>query len=282
MAASGVALESLESIEAALRAGVCLSWHRHSALQGVLYSWVEEYDRGAALHEPPEAPLANDMHLMGACVCVLLGRSPQLQGEYDLRKSLGPLYSKIIFTEKTLDAYDLEDLQKKVVWPTEMATCHNFSMHLISSTRRLSPFVIDYGHVGVRLPVLRSALGLAYLAHCSPAERDALLEFLRNQPPGFDGDLARKRDKVARALAITRRRGYAIRQGSLILGANYSDLLSKNATLAVPVLVGGRAVAAIAVTYIAAALSASDAVEKYLNTLMNAAAAITLKLEAQL
>jgi IclR family mhp operon transcriptional activator len=177
---------------------------------------------------------------------------------------------------------DLEDLQKKVVWPTEMATCHNFSMHLISSTRRLSPFVIDYGHVGVRLPVLRSALGLAYLAHCSPAERDALLEFLRNQPPGFDGDLARKRDKVARALAITRRRGYAIRQGSLILGANYSDLLSKNATLAVPVLVGGRAVAAIAVTYIAAALSASDAVEKYLNTLMNAAAAITLKLEAQL
>ena len=115
MAASGVALESLESIEAALRAGVCLSWHRHSALQGVLYSWIEEYDRGAPLHEPPEAPLANDMHLMGACVCVLLGRSPQLQGEYDLRKSLGPLYSKIIFTEKTLDAYDLEDLQNMVV-----------------------------------------------------------------------------------------------------------------------------------------------------------------------
>ena len=115
MAASGVALESLESIEAALRAGVCLSWHRHSALQGVLYSWVEEYDRGAPLHEPPEAPLANDMHLMGACVCVLLGRSPQLQEAYDLRESLGPLYSKIIFTEKTLDAYDLEDLQNMVV-----------------------------------------------------------------------------------------------------------------------------------------------------------------------
>jgi hypothetical protein len=115
MAASGAALESLESIEAALRAGVCLSWHRHSALQGVLYAWVEEYDRGAALHEPPEAPLANDMHLMGACVCVLLGRSPQLQGEYDLRKSLGPLYSKIIFTEKPLDAYDVEDLQNMVV-----------------------------------------------------------------------------------------------------------------------------------------------------------------------
>ena len=36
---------------------------------------------------------------MGSCVCVLLGRSPQLQGEYDLRKSLGPLYSKIIFCD---------------------------------------------------------------------------------------------------------------------------------------------------------------------------------------
>jgi hypothetical protein len=45
----------------------------------------------------------------------MIGLSPQLQGEYDLRKSLGPLYSKIIFTEKTLDAYDLEDLQNMVV-----------------------------------------------------------------------------------------------------------------------------------------------------------------------
>jgi hypothetical protein len=56
MAASGAALESLESIEAALRAGVCLSWHRHSALQGVLYAWVEEYYRGELKPYTPLLP----------------------------------------------------------------------------------------------------------------------------------------------------------------------------------------------------------------------------------
>lgn len=114
MPAPGASLEVLESLAAALRAGSCLPWHGESALQRVFYAWVQQYDRGASLHEPAEAPLANDMHVVGACVCVLLGRSPQLQGGYDLRKSLGPLYGQIVLTEKAVAAFDLEDLQNTV------------------------------------------------------------------------------------------------------------------------------------------------------------------------
>lgn len=115
MPAPGASLEAFESLAAALRAGSCLPWHAESALQRVFFSWVQEHDRGASLYEPAEAPLANDMHVVGACVCVLLGRSPQLQGEYDLRKSLGPLYAQIVLADKAVSAFDLEDLQNTVV-----------------------------------------------------------------------------------------------------------------------------------------------------------------------
>jgi len=109
-------LQSLEvlSLAAALRTGIALPWHENSTLQGVFYTWLETYDRGEKAREPVEAPVANEMHVVGACVCILLGRSPQLQGAYDLRDTLGPLYDKMIFTEKPLAEYELEDLQNLV------------------------------------------------------------------------------------------------------------------------------------------------------------------------
>jgi hypothetical protein len=107
-------LEALESLAGALRSGIALAWREDSTLQGVLYNWLEKYDRGEHAREPVEAPVANDMHVVGACVCVLLGRSPQLQGAYDLRGVLGALYSRMIFVEKRLEVYDLEDLQALV------------------------------------------------------------------------------------------------------------------------------------------------------------------------
>ena len=107
-------LEGLESLAAALRTGIALPWHENSTLQGVFYTWLETYDRGEKAREPVEAPVANEMHVVGACVCILLGRSPQLQGVYDLRDTLGPLYDKMIFTEKPLAGYELEDLQNLV------------------------------------------------------------------------------------------------------------------------------------------------------------------------
>ena len=107
-------LEALESLAGALRSGIALAWCEDSTLQGVLYNWLEMYDRGGHAREPVETPVANDMHVVGACVCVLLGRSPQLQGAYDLRGVLGALYSRMIFVEKRFEVYDLEDLQALV------------------------------------------------------------------------------------------------------------------------------------------------------------------------
>ena len=107
-------LQVLESLEAALRSEIKLVWREGSTLQGVLYGWLETVDRGGPACEPAEAPVANEMHVVGACVCVLLARSPQLRGAYDLRRVLGPLYSRMIFVEKDLAVYELEDLQALV------------------------------------------------------------------------------------------------------------------------------------------------------------------------
>lgn len=114
MAAPEIPLESLESLASALRAESCLSWHEGSALQRVFHAWVENLNRGAPLHEPPDAPVANDMHVVGACLCVLLGRSPQLKETRSLRDSLGELHDSIILTQTPLDLYSLDDIQNTV------------------------------------------------------------------------------------------------------------------------------------------------------------------------
>lgn len=172
-------------------------------------------------------------------------------------------------------APELEKLQRKVVWPTEMAICQNFTMQLILSTRRHSPFVIDYGNVGAVLPILRTALGIAYLAHCPRPERDLILRFYREQGPSLDGDLARNRTRIARILSATRTRGFATRHRNVFSGIAYPDIFDTNATIAVPVTVGSEAVASIGVTYIAAAMTTADAVERYLRALKATARTIS-------
>ena len=177
-----------------------------------------------------------------------------------------------------LAAPELEKLQRRVVWPTEIATCHNFSMRLIHTTRRHSPFVIDFGNVGVSVPILRTALGFAYLAYCAPSERATILRYFQGQAPSPDSDLARNRAKMSRTLSATRKRGYATRHRNIVAGETYADIIDTNATVAVPVIVRGVAVASIAITYIASAMATSAAVDRHLADLISTAQAIAKRM----
>jgi IclR family mhp operon transcriptional activator len=103
----------------------------------------------------------------------------------------------------------MNDLQRSVLWPTDLATFANYEMRLRDTTRRQSPLVIDRSAVGAQLSFLRSALGLAYLAHCPASERGAILEML--QRPGHpDHGLASDTVRVLRLLREVRRRGYGL------------------------------------------------------------------------
>ena len=73
----------------------------------------------------------------------------------------------------------LADLNKKLVWPVDLSTYDNAAMVIQETTHRRSPLSIDRGMIGKRLPMLRTSTGRAYLAACSPRERDVIIAHLR-------------------------------------------------------------------------------------------------------
>jgi DNA-binding IclR family transcriptional regulator len=76
-------------------------------------------------------------------------------------------------------------------------------MRVVESTRALSPLSITPGRLEVGVDMLRSAAGPAYLAHCTIAERNAVLA-------AFDLNRDERR-KLENRLAVIRRCGYALR-----------------------------------------------------------------------
>src|SRR6201995_2155876 len=94
-------------------------------------------------------------------------------------------------------------LGAQLVWPVAVATPSGASMMIRETTDRESPLALEHYTAGVRVPMLGSAAGRAYLAFCAPAQREALLELLsRSSSP--DDRLARNRVEVERLLNETR------------------------------------------------------------------------------
>lgn len=169
----------------------------------------------------------------------------------------------------------MHELQKTILWPTDLATLHNYEMHLRDTTRRRSPFVIDQGAVGARLSMLQTASGLAYLAHCGDDERKTILNVLR-RPGNPDYAFACQPSRVSRLLQEVRAKGYGWRykhkyrtQGS-----------ARTGSIAVPIYFDRRVVATVGMTFIARALTVNDAAIRHLNNLKTAAREIERRLKA--
>ena len=70
----------------------------------------------------------------------------------------------------------LRRLSKTLIWPTLIATPAGSSMLWRESTDHESPLAINRYAVGMRMPVLESASGHVYLAHCSAEEFATVME----------------------------------------------------------------------------------------------------------
>jgi IclR family transcriptional regulator, mhp operon transcriptional activator len=162
----------------------------------------------------------------------------------------------------------MQSLQRDIVWPTDIATFYDDAMWLRETTRRQSPLTIDAATVGLRLPMLKSATGKAYLAYCGDVERDTILQNLKRSKLAED---ARARDSryVKEVLATTRRNGY---------GEQAREIFPKTAAIAVPIRRGEHVVGCLNISFIASALDPRDAAARYLAALGAAAAAIQRKL----
>lgn len=163
----------------------------------------------------------------------------------------------------------MEVLQRKIIWPTDIATFFANAMFLRATTRRHSPLTIDTATAGLRLPILQTATGRAYLAFCTATEREVILDNLRRSKVPEDS-MARDDRYVKSLLARTQKNGYGERQGEIYAGTG---------AIAVPIRHGDQVLACLNITFIASALSPREAAARYLGELCSAAAAIEEQLK---
>ena len=72
----------------------------------------------------------------------------------------------------------MAEFTREHVWPVSLFTFEAGKMLVRDTTHRLSSLSIDYGMVGRRMAMLRTAGGLAYLAFCPDNERKVILDLL--------------------------------------------------------------------------------------------------------
>ncbi|MDE2361693.1 MAG: helix-turn-helix domain-containing protein [Hyphomicrobiales bacterium] len=158
-------------------------------------------------------------------------------------------------------------------WPVSLATLETDTMRLRVSSSRESPFTTsgDDARMLRRVPMLHSAVGLAYLAFCPADERDTILALLRASGRAADRS-ARDRAYVDGLLAGIARQGFAPSPPAARDPAQ---------GFAVPVLAARRVVASVTLRYFGKALTDREAVRRYLAPLRATANAIAEAFSAQ-
>jgi IclR family mhp operon transcriptional activator len=155
---------------------------------------------------------------------------------------------------KSIGVPFLRELQREIVWPTDIAVFQGDAMYLRATTWRDSPLAIDRRPLGLRVPVLQAASGRAYLAYCPKAECEEVIGFLSNSSAA-ENALARDRKSLNRILAQTRTNGY---------GQRFKEFMMETGSIAVPICSTDRVVACLNITFIASALTPKQAASRYL------------------
>lgn len=152
-----------------------------------------------------------------------------------------------------------------IVWPIAIATPSGTSMVIRETTDRQSPLALEQYGSGIRVPMLTSAAGRAYLAYCTTQQRETLLELLaRSSLP--EDRLVRSRVEIEKILNETRTQGFGM--------AQRARRVSEETSLAIPVRARERVLATISVRYAATAVPLRTATEQFLPKMREAVAKI--------
>lgn len=148
-------------------------------------------------------------------------------------------------------------------WPSDLATPDAGFMIVRESTHRSSLLSQHRSTIGIRIPMLVSSLGRAWLAWCGDDEREATLAMLRARTDAI-GELARDDRYVRRVLADTRKRGYALNDGEWVTEASVT-------AIAFPILEGERAIGAINLVLMREAVRPREIASRYVPLLRSLA-----------
>ena len=175
----------------------------------------------------------------------------------------------------------LEELQRQVVWPTDLGILRNFRMRLAATTRSNSPLVIDRSFAGVEMPIFATSLGQAYVAYCSPSELSAIVDHVASDPSSEDAKIARNMTNANHLIREVRSRGYGYRCRRTYEEKRHGLTIDDTASIAIPIRRDRYAVASLGLTFIASALPEQEAVRKHLPHMQDAAAKIERALARQ-
>jgi IclR family mhp operon transcriptional activator len=143
----------------------------------------------------------------------------------------------------------LRRLTEQVMWPSDFATLVAGRMVIQASSHKYSPVSIHRRLVGKSRPLLRSALGLAYLSSLGRADLSRTLEVVRRISTPDAQDLAIL-SQIERHLEEVHLRGYAFSVGQV------EENIS---AIALPVRLGQKPIGAVNIVFFRSAMLPEDA-----------------------
>ena len=154
----------------------------------------------------------------------------------------------------------LNHLTETILWPSDFATLNSGQITISASTHKLSPLSIHRNLLGKSRPLLRSALGLAYLSALKPDDREHVLAIVRR----LGGDDARDLRTVGNIETMMQEvhdAGFASSVG--MTEENIS-------AIALPLRFGRLVAGAVNITFFRSAMSPTQAAQEYLPPLRKA------------
>ncbi|RZS84405.1 IclR family transcriptional regulator domain-containing protein [Pigmentiphaga kullae] len=162
----------------------------------------------------------------------------------------------------------MQALTRKLMWPSDLMMLDGDELVVRYTTHSLTQWSFNPKVLGVKVPLLRSAGGRAYIAFCSPTERRLLLKMLRERD-GIDGLHSRDDTYMQNLIERYRSLGYALsasEEGESLKSLAFAT--NRCGAIAVPIRQKGVCVASLNVVYLRRAVSTREAVERYAPELM--------------
>lgn len=153
-------------------------------------------------------------------------------------------------------AASMQETSRALGWPLVLSTNNGPRMLVQHATMDETGFWLKLKGPGSQLPLLRTAMGLAYLAYALPSVAELLIRAALEQDGSLTPEYVRNGSRLNRLLESARRSGFVS-----VRNAGESDHVSLSA-IAVPVLRHGSAFAAIAVVYYSASMFSHEAARK--------------------
>jgi IclR family mhp operon transcriptional activator len=154
------------------------------------------------------------------------------------------------------------DLTRKLKWPVSIAVLEKDAVVVRFSTIPDSPMSPFHATINMRLSLVSRGLGRAYIAFCPKEERQLLVRMLASSK--YREDRPKNLTAIVQHLVRSiRAKGFAERDPNV-------EPKSSN-TIAVPVMVDGRVLATLGLTYFRSAVSPATQIGTLLPALKDAA-----------